>query len=187
MSKLIIPLIFFFAGLAVLAMFIVPGWQHFLSVKADSRRLQDINAEVDTLTQKRDELVDQINSITRDSLTRLDQMVPLAAHAPEFLVAVQKMATTHLLRITRLDLAADISTKPKIPPPNLESVESQQGTAAGYQTMRVNMEVTGPYESFKNFLQELESSIRITDVSALTLKPVENGFSMLLSLDAYYQ
>lgn len=191
MSKFIAPLLFFFAAMAMVFIFIVPGWQHFLAVKADSKHLDDINAEIDTLTQKRDTLVNQINGITKDNLLRLDQMVPMAALGPEFLVSLQKLARTHDLNITRLDLAGNLSTKPKNPIANPESGSESSGqgeSTTGYQTMNVVLEVRASYQSFKDFLRELESSIRITNIETLSLAPTDNGsFVIKLSLSAFYQ
>lgn len=190
MSKLIVPLGLILGSIAIMFLFIVPGWQHFLAVKADSKRLDDINAEIDTLTQKRDALVSQINGITKDNLLRLDQMVPMAALGPEFLVFLQKLAITHSLHIAKLDLAGNLSTKQKNPAANPKSGSepiSQQESKKEYQTMNAVMEVSGPYQSFKDFLRELESSVRITNIETLSLAPKENEFLIKLSLNAYYQ
>lgn len=190
MSKFIVPLLFFLAGIAIVFILIIPGWQHFLAVRADSRRLDDINTEIDALIQKRDTLVDQINGITKDNLLRLDQMVPSAAQGPEFLVSLQKLAVAHGLRVIKLDLASILSTKPKHIEANPDSgseFTTQQESLTGYQSIKIGMEVSGPYQLFKDFLHGLESSIRITNVEALSLVPKDNEFIIRLSLSAYYQ
>ena len=114
MAKLIIPLGFIFASIAVIIFFIVPGWQHFLVVRADTKHLDEINVEIDALTKKRDALNDQIIGITKENFDRLDQMVPSAVQGPEFLVFLEQLAQAHGLGVAKLDLSGTLSTKAKI-------------------------------------------------------------------------
>lgn len=222
MSKLIVPLGFILASIAVIMFFIVPGWQHFLAVRADTKHLDEINAEIDTLTKKRDMLNDQIAGITKDNFDRLDQIVPSAAHGPEFLISLEQLAQARGLSVIKLDLSGTLSTKSKIPEkkvkqssipadvpgvpviPNMPTVPSRtpeintsgSNTAIGqsktptYQTLNASMEVSGSYEAFKNFLRDIESSVRITDVESLDLSPPSgssSGFNVKLTLKTYYQ
>lgn len=114
MPKLIVPLGFIFASIAIIIFFIIPGWQRFLVVRADTKHLDEINAEIDTLTKKRDALNDQIIGITKENFDRLDQMVPSAVLGPEFLVFLEQLAHAHGLNVRKLDLSSTLSTKAKI-------------------------------------------------------------------------
>lgn len=234
MSKLIVPLGLILASIAVIILFIVPGWQHFLVVRADSKHLDEINAEIDALTKKRDALNDQIAGITKDNFDRLDQIVPSSVHGPEFLVFLEQLAQGRGLSVVKLDLSGTLSTKSKTPEkkvkqpsvimdtqgipnmgiptiPNAPTVPSRNTQAnvggfnanvAGfnavsgqektqtYQTLSATMEVSGSYEAFKNFLHDLESSVRITDVESLDFSPLSGssgGFSFKLGFKTYYQ
>ena len=56
-----------------------------------------------------------------------------------------------------------------------------------YQTITTTINVSGQYQAFKDFLHELESYVRITNIDSLTLAPGANGFDFKLSAKAYYQ
>jgi len=207
MSKLIVPLGLIFASIGVIFLLIVPGWQHFLAVRADNGRLDEINIEIDALTKKRDALNQQIIGITKDNFERLDQMVPSGAHGPEFLVFLEQLAQSHNMNVVKLDLSGVLSTKQRIvektikQPSVVTSIpNTQPGISAGnivewqpkvptYQTINATMEITGSYDAFKDFLRDLESSIRITDVESLDFLPISAspGFNFKLSLKTYYQ
>lgn len=231
MPKLIVPLGFIFVSIVVIMLFIVPGWQNFLAVRADSKHLDEINVEIDTLTKKRDALNDQIIGITKENFDRLEQMVPSAVQGPEFLVFLEQLAQARGLSVVKLDLSGTLSTKSKIvekkperPSPAINAVNPVNGAGpvvgvvstpgvplrvpqagiSGYdavggggqaktqthQILSVNMEVSGTYEAFKNFLRDLELSIRITDVDLLDFSPPSGGsdiFSFKLTLKTYYQ
>lgn len=215
MSKFIVPLGLILASIGVTLLLIVPGWQHFLAVRADSRHLDEINIEIDTLTQKREALNQQIIGISEDNFNRLDQIVPSGAHGPEFLVLLEQLAQGRGLSVVKLDLSGVLSTKPKnvekvirqtnvivgasgmspeisgVPKTNLISpnVVTGQAKVSTYQTMSVTMEVAGPYAAFKDFLRDVESSARIIDVESLDFSPTSgsSNFSFKLSLKTYYQ
>ena len=188
MFKLIVPLGLILGSLGIVVFLIIPGWQHFLAVRADSKHLVDIDAEIDTLTQKRDAITDQIGSISKDNFQRLDQILPSGAHGPEFLINLQRLASTHGVRMGKLDLSGTLATKSKISQANLNLVPVELGgVQGGYSQVKALISLSGPYEAFKDFLRDLESYIRITDVEQLTLEPSDRGFDIRLTVKTYYQ
>ena len=224
MPKLVVPIGFIFASIAVIVLFIVPGWQHFLAVRADGRHLDEINAEIDTLTKKRDMLNEQIINITKEDFDRLEQMVPPASQSLEFLIFLEGLAQARGLNVVKLDLLGTLSTKPRVVEkksktsgssaainttgatnvsnmPSIQPRVPQAGTGSFNvvteqpktqlsETISASMEVSGSYEAFKDFLRDIESSIRITDVESLDLTPPSGSsgeFNFKLSLKTYYQ
>lgn len=59
-------------------------------------------------------------------------------------------------------------------------------------TLNMTLKLTGSYSSFKNFLSDLESNIRIMDVTSLKMAPAgreagEDSFNFDLTVSTYYQ
>lgn len=189
MSKLIVPLGLIVGSIAIIVVLILPAWQHFLAVRADSKHLEDISAEIDMLTQKRDAITQQISAITKENFQRLDQIIPSGAAGPEFLIMLQQLALSHNLRMGRLNLAGTLSTKSRIPVANnTSSGTSGTGDQQGnYQTISASLELSGQYQAFKDFLHDLESNTRITDIDTLNFIPSANGFDFKLTVKTYYQ
>ena len=190
MSKLLVPFALFLGSIAVIVFLIVPGWQQFLAVRADTKHLRDIDSEIDTLTQKRDALVQEISGISKDNFQRLDQVLPAAPQGPEFLVTLQQLAAAHGLQVDKLDLSETLSTKSRIAEESARSSFAPAGTApkeGSYETVGASMELVGEYQPFKDFLHDLESYIRIIDVDTLTLSPSKAGFDFKLTVKTYYQ
>ncbi len=125
MSKIVVPLIFILAGVGLIIFFIVPGWQQFLTIRADNKHLQEIDDEVNALTGKRDEIVAKISRISKDDLKRVDQAVPTGPQGPEFLIMIQRYALSHGLTVKKLDLSGTLSTKSKTPEPKISGVARQ--------------------------------------------------------------
>ncbi|MDP3779470.1 MAG: hypothetical protein Q8R30_05515 [bacterium] len=190
MSKLLIPLLLIVAGAGIVVLLVVPAWQQYLVLKADTNHLADINTEIDTLTQKRDELVNQIARIPKNDLQRLDQVMPSEPQGPEFLLSVQKLAVSYGLKVIKLDLSNSLGSKQKTPevkPADFTPTGQEEKSSPSYKTLNANLEVSGQYQAFKDFLREAESSVRIIDVQNLTLSPQEKGFDFKMTLAAYYQ
>ncbi len=63
--------------------------------------------------------------------------------------------------------------------------------ARGLGTLRLDIEMAGPYASLKRFLQSLETNIRVMDIQNLTIDPIGSSdqdlFSYSLNVDTYYQ
>ena len=189
MSKLLIPLALLLGSIAIIFILIVPGWQRFLAVRANTKHLQDIDSEIDTLTQKRDALVQEISAISKDNFQRLNQVLPSTPQGPEFLVILQRLATIHGLRVQKLNLSGTVSTKPRIAETGSESfVPAAEGTVKeSYKKIGASIDLIGQYGAFKDFLHDLESYIRIIDVEAISLMPNESGFDFQLTVKTYYQ
>ena len=190
MSKLILPLGLILGSIFIILVLIVPGWQHFLMVRADTKRLQDIDVEIDSLTQKRDAIIQQINAITKDDSQRLDQVIPSDAQGPEFLLQLQKLGVARGLHVDKLDIMGVLSTNKKVSDSNEANFVPAgiEGDTQSYKTIEANMELTGPYDSFKGFLRDVESHIRITDISGITVLPTPGGgFAFKLNIKTYYQ
>lgn len=58
-------------------------------------------------------------------------------------------------------------------------------------TIRISLQIRGPYQAFKTFMQSLESNVRIMDVSSLRVSTSAGGvgdnYGYQLVVDTYYQ
>lgn len=156
-----------------LALAIILSWQamrSFSSVftvrteiekyNAENKKLADINGKLDeisSLAQKNPGIVEKFNLILPDNDTK-----------PNFISALENAALSSGILIKKMDFlnsgenpaAAEQALKNKI----IGDYEEQ--------TVKVNFGAT--YFSFKNFLAAMESSLRITDVTKIDFKPIEN-------------
>lgn len=197
MIKLIFPLFFILGSILVISILIFPAWQRFITIRADTAYLQNLNRELDKLIQKRDEITDQISNISQENFQRLDQILPASAQGPEFLVILQDKALVRGLKLNKLDLSGNISTEPRVASETTAVISAQgfagsnatpgQVQAAPYRTVKAVIDIAGPYDSFKQFLRDIESYIRITDIEALTIGSSATGFTYRVSVQTHYK
>ena len=70
-------------------------------------------------------------------------------------------------------------------------------SAKGIGSLKLDLKLSGPYSGFKNFLQSLETNIRIMDMQSLKIDPAQSSaqsragsqdyFNFTLSVITYYQ
>lgn len=182
-----------FIGAVGLALFyLMPAWNMFSQLRNDTAALYALSADIDSLTATRDRLADQINAVSKEDLDRLEQMIPEGAHGPEFLMVIQALASRNRLTINLLNWDSTIITKSKsganVAPGFTVPVESEK--AKQVKELLINGSFSGSYLSFKQFLIDLESLVRITDVQNITLSPgteQKNDFGYALQIKIYYQ
>lgn len=190
MMRILIPSFFFLAAVAIGVVLLVPQWASFRQVRAEMEDLEILSVEIDDLVVRRDTIVENISGISQENFQRLEQMVPQGAKGPEFLVYLEQLAVKHRLELERLDLTSALRGRPvgavKKPLPTLPQTSGLLPKTIN--DIGVMMTIGGSYEAFKEFLADLESSVRITDVINITIAPVAgNQFNFTLRLTAYYR
>lgn len=174
LGKIIGPIILLLAAVGVGLVLLMPEFDHFQSIRSDTAVLQQISAEMDDLTNKRNALAERANAISREDLAKLDQAVPDSARAPEFLVSMERIAKSDGISIKRLDLGRVIQVKGKssiaspvpvpVSPNAGDAATSGQASQQVINNMPVTISVTGRYEDFKNFLRDIETFVRIVNI-----------------------
>ena len=117
MPKLLIA-IFLLAGAALTGyIFLYPAWQEFQSLRQENLELQQESAEFDFLTQKRDALMKEVNSISKEQREALDKAIPTGAKAAEFMVDLEAITKKGVWLSKELIWPAPLKLKPA-PPDN---------------------------------------------------------------------
>ena len=189
MPKLLIT-IFLLAGAALVGyMFLYPAWQEFQSLRQGNLELQQESAEFDFLTQKRDALIKEVNAVSAEQREAIDKAIPLGAKAAEFLVDLEAITKKRGLALKRIDLAGTVEVKSAAGQPvtsRTPSAALTQGTTAEFP---VGLNVSGSYESFKSFLQDLEKNLRLIDVQDISFIAPAKGdlLDFGLKIKTYFQ
>ncbi|OHA00689.1 MAG: hypothetical protein A3C07_00510 [Candidatus Sungbacteria bacterium RIFCSPHIGHO2_02_FULL_47_11] len=193
MSRIIATILFLIGALAVGIIYLAPQWDRFKSLRTEIDSLEAMSAELDELVKKRDILFDSVNALPRNQLAQISQAVPLGTQSSELLVVLETLAADHNVALKSIDIA--VSSAPATP----QLVAIGQPVPGGLspaslfddsiRELPITLNLTGSYESLKNFLRDLEQSIRIIDVVDISFGSVEKGGLINFSVRAktYYQ
>ncbi|MBI2056081.1 MAG: type 4a pilus biogenesis protein PilO [Candidatus Sungbacteria bacterium] len=195
MTRSFITIILLVAASLLSIFYIRSQWTQFSLLRTEVEKLNTISAELDEIIAKRDSLLSAVNTISKSDLDRLDQALPMGPRAADFLVTLEQVVLHHNLSIKRIDVSSLSNT---VSPVGAQSASGSPMPGAialapkpqaKIAEFPITLTVTGSYESFKNFLRETESLLRITTMSDITFTAGEksNTFDFTVRGKTYYQ
>jgi len=218
MSKLIfISIVLGLAVVLVVVLLIIPGFE---SVFALSERNIVLQERLNTLKAAipDQEKLRQDYEAHRDQADKVRMALPSREDLPELIAEITALASKNGLLLGNLSFTTGAATS-QVPvasmsngsagtaqsatptfsetaSPDAESIDAQSQASAGptlsYSTV-IKLSLTGSYDSFKNFLKDVENDLRLLDLRDLGIKPqsdssgLPNGFfGYELSLETYF-
>jgi len=152
----------------------------FTSGRIDElKAIRAVNAEYDQaiensakLIKVRDEVLKAYNNLSNEDKDRLNKIVP------------NNVDNVRLI----IDVKDDIAARHGLSLKNIKTSSPVAGAAGSkYGTVTLSFGVTSSYEKFVAFLKDLESSLRIMDVSRLTVATNEFGtYDFTVELKTYW-
>jgi len=146
---------------------------------------------VTELKERRDALLAKYKAIPPSEVDRLDKVLPDRVDTINIARDFDTIAARYGISIKSLSTAeqkadnvgtiavADASTAP--------GVAGQNSNNPTLQKLDITLSFIGTYPNFKKFLKDLESSIRIVDISNLTFNTTENGLNQYdMTLTTYW-
>ncbi len=148
----------------------------FTRVEIDKvRAVMAVNSEYKTalknseeLIKKRDQVLAAYNKIDPEDQERLDKIVPDNVDNVRLIIDLNGIAARHNISIKNV----------KTSTANKEASKSEDTSfvsSGEYNTVTMSFDLSTDYQTFQNFLRDLEVSLRIMQVSKISLKAGENG------------
>lgn len=193
MPKILITLVLLFATAVTGFFYLKPAWNEFKSLRKESDNLSNISAELDELIENRDDLVNSINTVSKEDLERVNRALPEGPRSADFLVLLEAIGKRHSVVLRRVDLiGTDAAEVPPAgggqPRPGVSIPKAPQNTS-GIQEFPFTLEITTTYETLKSFVNDLEHNLRIIDILAITFVPPgkPEPFNVSIKGKTYYQ
>lgn len=203
MPRIFVTIILIVSTLALAVLYLGDEWEKFSTLRKEIDELGNISVELDELIADRDKLVEVINSLSQEDLSRISQAIPLGPKAADLMVLMENLTTSHSMVLNRIDLAGFTSTKtgePEpggavVPPPRPGALPSLKPRSnVSIKDFPLTMNVNGTYETFKTFLRDLEHNLRIIDVEDLSFSAPGSAtgnktptVDFLIKAKTYYQ
>lgn len=163
------------------------------SIRTVNREYQVAINNSEKLLKVREDVLKAYNSISEGDKERLNKLVPDNVDNVRLIIDVKDdIAARNGLFLKNIKTSSpDIPVAGAAAPgaaatsANLASVGSQAGSNFGVVTLSFG--VTTTYEQFITFLKDLESSLRILDVSSITLATNDQGtYDFTVELKTYW-
>jgi Tfp pilus assembly protein PilO len=162
-------------------------------VLAEANVIRDSNREYITAIQNakdlialRDKVLADYNKLTPEDREKLDKIVPQNVDNIRLVIDLNSVALRHGLALKGINASASASASP-----NSQNTQAGMGqiNTPKHQLdiVTVSFGLSAPYQQFISFLQDLESSLRILDVSGISVTSNENGvYDWRIELKTYW-
>lgn len=167
--------------------------QTIAELKVEKNRYDEALEKTRNIERARDGLEAKYNSIGKEGEERINTMLPRGIDSVRLIVDIDNIARFYGLTMSNIKVA-----DPKDRGRTSEEVESAPKPGS-YSFVNLDFEVEGSYESLANFLKDLGESLRILDVTKVTIEsakpkliegqkigPEELVYKMKIILKAYY-
>ncbi len=136
------------------------------------------------LISVRDKVLADYNKLSPEDRENLDKIVPQSVDNIRLIIDLNNIALRHGFALKGIQAAA--STDAKNQP---AQTPGQTGVIQNLtlDTVTVSFGLSAPYQQFISFLQDLEASLRILDVSSLSVTSSDNGiYDWRIELKTYW-
>lgn len=174
----LLPIFFVLIALGIFFGFIDPAYDRIKELRAEESMFNDALDRSKELQQARDQLLSQYNTFSQGNLTRLEKMLPDNVDNVRLILDFDSIAARYGMRLR--NIALDTSD---------DRAERGQVGSNGedYESIVLSFAVTGDYNSFRSFLEDLEQSLRLVDVSAISFSADESGvYDYSVSIKTYW-
>ncbi len=155
---------------------IVAGMIFFLYTMPAYNGVQDMQSQIDQynaaldkatqLQQLKQTLLNKYNSFNPSDINRLQTMIPDHVDNIGLILDLDSLATQHGMPLENVEVSSTGGS-------SSQTSGSAIGSATNtkYNSLVIKFTTHGTYQSFQQFMDDLESSLRIVDLVALSIKP----------------
>jgi len=168
MTRLFLPFILVAAAFGLFSFYTNPAYQTIKELQIENNSYDEALTKAQELREVRDQLLAKRNNLPPSDLEKLKHVLPDNVDNIRLIIDIDSIALRHNLALANVDLG-DLS-KQKTTQAGSEGEASPIGSVAiGFSVSTSN------YEEFLAFLQDLERSLRLVDISDISFTASATG------------
>jgi Tfp pilus assembly protein PilO len=154
---------------------------------ANQGYLSAINNSVELITE-RDAVLKQYNTISSSDQERLNTMLPDNVDNVRLIIDVNGIASRHGFPIQNITTSADSSGSSASGSGGLSESSGGSNSDNPYGIVTISFDFTSSYANFMAFMQDIQASLRILDISNLTVTTgsTPGTFTYSMQLQTYW-
>lgn len=164
MTKLIISTLLIVVAGGIFFFYTQPTYDGLQTTKAQSDQYDQALAKAAELQQLKQTLLSRYNAFNPSDLSKLQEMLPDQVDNIRLILDLDNMAERYGMSLQNV-----VVNSPQTAAPGAVGAISTGG--AKYDSLTLSFSSRGTYEQFKQFLTDLESSLRIVDLVTLNIQP----------------
>jgi Tfp pilus assembly protein PilO len=177
------PIIFIIVSIILFFTLTDPVYKEVKSLRVKYAQYQDVLDKSAELLKQRKSLQDKYTSFAEEDVSRLKKLLPDTVDNVRLIIDIDEIAKRYGLTIKNVRLD-DTRSKTGTTKDATATITAGEGK---YGTIPMGFSVSADYNTFLSFLEDLESSLRIVDVTNISLTPSTTGaYSFDVSLKTYW-
>lgn len=174
----LLPVLFVVIAGGIFFGFIDPAYDRIQTLRAEEAQFDQALTRSKELQQIRDQLLSRYNTFSQSDLDRLEKLLPDNVDNVRLVLDFDSIAARYGMRIRNIGLEAQES-------------RAQRGQVGGddsvYQSVVLSFSVSGGYDAFRSFLEDLEQSLRLVDITAISFSSSGTGiYDYSVSVKTYW-
>ena len=160
MNKNILGILFLLSAFAITMVWTKPMWEELKIKKEDKFALEATRKRFEELSKKLEELRIKYASISDKDKKNLREMMPSKVDYPIFLMNLDSIASARNTRIKQISIQ-DVKSVSSGQPEN-------KAASSVFEPVSLSFSISASYDTFKNFLSDLEKNRRLIDVDSIS-------------------
>lgn len=179
--KSLIPILFVVIAVGIFFAYINPTYTSLKSVRAEVRTYDQALTRSRELQSVRDSLLARYNTFSQDNLSRLAHLVPDTIDNVRLILDLDNMASNYGMHLRNVSLNSNASAAAR-------TAGGQIGEGnAHYDYVTLSFSVSANYDTFRAFLADLESSLRLVDVETVSFSSTPTGiYDYTIGIKTYW-
>jgi Tfp pilus assembly protein PilO len=146
-------------------MFTSPFYKEVSALKTQVSAYNEALDNSKSLEAERDKLTQKYNSLDKDSLIKLERLLPDSVDNIKLILEIEKLAIPYgmVLKDVKYDTTTKEETDSNLATRNTKNVTVQQDNK-DYGAWDLEFSTQGSYFDFLNFVKDIEKNLRIVDI-----------------------
>lgn len=176
--KILTPFILLLASVGLFLLVIKPHYTSIGVIRDESKQYDDAITRAKAVTAKRDELVARRDSFSPEDVARLNTLLPANVDNVRLAIDIDNLASHYGTTIKSIKFSSQDTASAGAIGPDTKP----------YGTVGMSFMITLTYDQFRNFLADLEQSLRILDITSVSFKPSDTSplYDFSVSLSTYW-
>lgn len=176
--RTLLPILFIVIAAGIFFGFIDPSYTRVKELRAEEAQFDQALTRSKELQEVRDQLLSRYNTFSQSDLNRLESMLPDNVDNVRLVLDFDSIASRYGMRLR--NIALDTGDN--------RAQRGQVGASdSPFQSVVVSFAVTGDYNAFRAFLEDLEQSLRLVDVTGVAFGSSPSGiYDYSISLKTYW-
>ena len=177
MFRFLVPIILIGTSIAGFMMFTSPFYGQVSAYQAQIKSYNEALNNSITLENQKDTLTKKENTIDPEDMARLQKLLPDNVDNIRLILEIGEIARPY--GMTLEDVKYDASKKDNQTPTGTQVIKNattdQSAINNNYGSMELSFSVAGSYDNFLKFTHDLESNLRIVDITSIDFSSDTNA------------